>query len=1127
MNSPLSALSRFVRLSPRGRCHKSAARASSGRTRQRALRCRLAVELLEDRCVPTAVAAPSNLVSWWTANNAPADVMGLNNAALTNVTYATGKVGQAFNFNGVNGWASLGDPSSLAFTASFTVEGWIKVNGLPTNYDFGTIMFRGDDRGGLDPYSLVVLPNGQLRFEVDGGNGAAGLLAPVPVGQFVHVAATLDDATGAMALYENGAVVAQTVTAIRPFGALDPTQQPGVGIGNSNALSNYNVPFNGVIDELSVYNRALTPGEVLGISKAGSDGKVFSPIAVDGPSVVDGSGGATTPVTFTITRTGSLSGSLTVNWATADDTAIAGTDYVAASGTVTFADGQATQTVQVTTLDNNSPKPNIDFKLIATPAGGTAVMGLATIVNDDAGIAVNNVTVTEGNTHFGSLGALVDQAGNGGLDRSTGMTFGPDGNLYVGSLNTNSVLRYSATTGAFLGAFVTSGSGGLTTPALEGLSFRPDGKLYVASRDNSSVLRYDATTGAFLDTFVPSNGGGLQSVKGMVFGPDGNLYLSSAGTNQVLRYDGTTGAFLGVFVAAGSGGLSNPRFLTFGPDGNLYVSSSNTNSVLRFDGTTGAFLNAFIPAASGGLSGPGELLFANGSVYVASQNSNQVLRYDATTGAFIEATVPANSGGLNLPIALLLDANNNLLVGSYGEILRYGPASQAVFTVSLTSAIGTPVSVDYSTVNGTALAGIDYTATSGTLTFAPGETSKTILVPTLDDGLADPTKGFTVNLSNPTGGAITNGQGVGTILDDTKFYVVDGSASDRTYQYASAGAALGNNTLSDTAPRGVTTTAAGTTEWVVDANKNVYVYSTGGTLLGSWSAGGLSSFATLTGIATNGTDIWLVDSYADKVYKYAGAASRLSGSQSAASSFSLATAKHGSNNSNPQDIVTDGTSFWVVDGSALKVFKYSLSGSSLGSWSIDPANAHPTGITIDPSNVSNIWIVDSGTLKVYQYTAAATRTSGSQSAAATFALAAGDSNPQGIADPPPASMLIAPPASAPAPTPPSAPAVTAAPFSAMPIVSAIPSMSDRDAVFAMLAQTSVQSPATPAMALTVGGQTSAQPAPLSPWTSQGLGSERDAIGLLDGLWADEASQPSAGATDAYFAMLADDASAAE
>jgi hypothetical protein len=200
---------------------------------------------------------------------------------------------------------------------------------------------------------------------------------------------------------------------------------------------------------------------------------------------------------------------------------------------------------------------------------------------------------------------------------------------------------------------------------------------------------------------------------------------------------------------------------------------------------------------------------------------------------------------------------------------------------------------------------------------------------------------------------------------------------------------------------------AGTTNWVVDANKNVYVYSTSGTLLGSWSAGGLSSSAQVTGITTNGTDVWLVDSNADKVYRYTGAASRLLGSQNAASSFVLVSGKghNTTGSSNPQDIVTDGTSFWVVDGSSLKVFKYTLSGSLLGSWSIDPANAHPTGITIDPANVSDIWIVDNGTDKVYQYIGAASRTSGSQNAGATFALAAGNTNPQGIADPPSSALI--------------------------------------------------------------------------------------------------------------------------
>ncbi len=266
MNPHLSAMTGYLR-----RPHLAAGRLRTGQRQAR--RAPLYMEMLEDRQLLTAVAVPSGIVSWWTANNTAADAMGLNNATLTGVTYTTGEVGKAFSFDGQDDWAALGDPSSLAFTASFSIEGWIKVNGLPASDSFGSIMFRGDDRGGLDPYSLSVQPNGTLNFQVTNANNrSSSVAAPIALNQFLHVAATLDDATGAMTLYENGAVVAQTTTTVRPFGALDPTQQPGVGIGNSNALSNYNIPFNGLIDELSVYNRALSASEVLDIYKAGSSG---------------------------------------------------------------------------------------------------------------------------------------------------------------------------------------------------------------------------------------------------------------------------------------------------------------------------------------------------------------------------------------------------------------------------------------------------------------------------------------------------------------------------------------------------------------------------------------------------------------------------------------------------------------------------------------------------------------------------------------------------------------------------------------------------------------------------------------------------------------------------------------
>jgi Calx-beta domain len=91
----------------------------------------------------------------------------------------------------------------------------------------------------------------------------------------------------------------------------------------------------------------------------------------------------------------------------------------------------------------------------------------------------------------------------------------------------------------------------------------------------------------------------------------------------------------------------------------------------------------------------------------------------------------------------------------------------ATFTVSLSAASSQTVTVHYATADGSATtAGGDYQATSGTLTFAPGETRQTITVPVNGDRLGEPNETFVVNLSSPTNATIADGQGVGTIRDD-------------------------------------------------------------------------------------------------------------------------------------------------------------------------------------------------------------------------------------------------------------------------------------------------------------------------------------------------------------------------
>jgi hypothetical protein len=151
----------------------------------------------------------------------------------------------------------------------------------------------------------------------------------------------------------------------------------------------------------------------------------------------------------------------------------------------------------------------------------------------------------------------------------------------------------------------------------------------------------------------------------------------------------------------------------------------------------------------------------DGHLYVAGRRGNSVLRHQAPSGAFAGPVVPSGSGGASSPLDLLSGANGDLLVTSRGthQVLRYGATPRFAFTVSLAWASAGTTTVNYPTADGMALAGRDYTAVSGALTFAPGQTSQTVVAQTLDDGLADPTRAFTINHSNSAGGVIASSQG--------------------------------------------------------------------------------------------------------------------------------------------------------------------------------------------------------------------------------------------------------------------------------------------------------------------------------------------------------------------------------
>jgi uncharacterized repeat protein (TIGR01451 family) len=132
-------------------------------------------------------------------------------------------------------------------------------------------------------------------------------------------------------------------------------------------------------------------------------------------------------------------------------------------------------------------------------------------------------------------------------------------------------------------------------------------------------------------------------------------------------------------------------------------------------------------------------------------------------------TATATSGNTNNASATgtgTITDNDPLPSFTINDITVNEAAGTATFTVTLSAASGLSATVDYSTSNGTATSGSDYTANSGTLTFSPGVTTRTVVVPILNDALFENGESFNVNLSNPTNATIVDNLGVGTIRDN-------------------------------------------------------------------------------------------------------------------------------------------------------------------------------------------------------------------------------------------------------------------------------------------------------------------------------------------------------------------------
>jgi hypothetical protein len=173
-------------------------------------------------------------------------------------------------------------------------------------------------------------------------------------------------------------------------------------------------------------------------------------------------------------------------------------------------------------------------------------------------------------------------------------------------------------------------------------------------------------------------------------------------------------------------------------------------------------------------SGNGEGEVYLGSKTVSTNGSGNVsfsasLGVSAASGSSVTATATDVALGDTSEFSACLANQGGLPAASVANVSASESAGNMVFTVTLSSApVFSPVTVDYATANGTALAGSDYTATTGTVTFTGAQTTQTVSVPLTNDALDEADETLTLTLSNPSNTLIASGQGTatGTILDD-------------------------------------------------------------------------------------------------------------------------------------------------------------------------------------------------------------------------------------------------------------------------------------------------------------------------------------------------------------------------
>jgi uncharacterized protein len=523
-------------------------------------------------------------------------------------------------------------------------------------------------------------------------------------------------------------------------------------------------------------------------------------LSVDDVSHSEGDTGATTNFTFTVTRSAGTAGAITADWTISapGGAGLASTsDFVSGAvftGQVAFADGETSKTISIDVAGDVVFEADETFTVTLSNAGGGAGIGdgtgVGTIVNDDiappaGSVSIADVSIIEGNagtsilvmtlTRIGGTAAFsVNYAtSNGGNPNNASATAGSD---YVAASGTASfadgqntatiqitingdtlaelseeftVTLSGATNGATLSdaaaiATITTDDALSTAPANPWLNeFHYDN----AGTDTGEFVEIAGAAGTSLTgwTLALYNGNPSQL----------NAYATISLSGTIPNQSGGFGtlSFAAVGIQNGGAGANAE------PDGIALVNASG--QVVEFISYEGVMTPTSGPASGMTSVDVGAGVFEDGAT-----NGTSIIRVSGPPGGTWQLTSSPSAGAVN-PQQTLPGGGAAVPGIAVSDVSVNEAAGTMTFTVTRTNVAAGAFTVAYATADGTATAGSDYMATSGTLSFADNQVQAQVTVAINNDGTPELNETILLNLSNATGGAtIADAQGVGTIVND-------------------------------------------------------------------------------------------------------------------------------------------------------------------------------------------------------------------------------------------------------------------------------------------------------------------------------------------------------------------------